>query len=58
MTPFLKVERGTASEEELAAVTAILLARAVAHPELPVDDPNSTASWRINGFQPPHSWRG
>lgn len=59
----VRVERGNASHEEVAAVTAILLARA-AHGQ---DTHNagmarSTAGWRrlerTTGFRAPHSWQG
>ncbi|UQX03159.1 acyl-CoA carboxylase subunit epsilon [Streptomyces sp. RerS4] len=57
----LKVEKGNAAPEELAAITAILLARAAATPETAVTH-RSTAGWRrlerSRGFQPPHSWQG
>ena len=60
----VRVERGQASHEELAAVTALLLARAgaarTAAPQLrPV---RSTAGWRrlerTPGFRSAHSWQG
>jgi hypothetical protein len=59
----VRVEKGHAAPEELAAITAILLARAAAGsdsaPEHPV---RSTAGWRrlerTPGFRPPHSWQG
>ncbi|MEU4267023.1 acyl-CoA carboxylase subunit epsilon [Streptomyces sp. NPDC026092] len=58
----LRVEKGHADPEELAAITAVLLARAAAQP---ADDSTpsgrSTAGWRRlereNGFRAPHSWR-
>ncbi|MEU8779566.1 acyl-CoA carboxylase subunit epsilon [Streptomyces sp. NPDC048606] len=57
----LKVEKGNAAPEELAAITAILLARAAATPEAAAS-PRSTAGWRrlerSRGFQAPHSWQG
>ncbi|MCX5276076.1 acyl-CoA carboxylase subunit epsilon [Streptomyces virginiae] len=57
----LRVEKGNAAPEELAAITAILLARAAAMPEeTPVRLPGQ-AGWRrperSRRFQPPHSWR-
>ncbi|MGE7391755.1 acyl-CoA carboxylase subunit epsilon [Streptomyces sp. NPDC004126] len=58
----LKVEKGNAAPEELAAITAILLARAAATPEEAAATRSSTAGWRrlerSRGFQAPHSWRG
>ncbi|MFD8985901.1 acyl-CoA carboxylase subunit epsilon [Streptomyces sp. NBC_00809] len=58
----LKVEKGNAEPEELAAITAILLARAAATPEEAVTTRRSQAGWRrlerSRGFQAPHSWQG
>ncbi|WP_434597029.1 acyl-CoA carboxylase subunit epsilon [Streptomyces sp. A5-4] len=59
----LRVEKGQAAPEELAAITAILLARAASHPETePTHGPRSTAGWRrlerTPGFRAPHSWQG
>ncbi|WUH90711.1 acyl-CoA carboxylase subunit epsilon [Streptomyces sp. NBC_00433] len=59
----VRVEKGHVAPEELAAITAILLARAAAGtdsaPGLPL---RSTAAWRrlerTPGFRPPHSWQG
>ncbi|MGW0395850.1 acyl-CoA carboxylase subunit epsilon [Streptomyces sp. NPDC003042] len=57
----LKVEKGHAAPEELAAITAILLARAATTPEA-VSIPRSQAGWRrlerTPGFRAPHSWQG
>ncbi|MFF7156462.1 acyl-CoA carboxylase epsilon subunit [Streptomyces sp. NPDC008139] len=61
----VRVEKGHAAPEELAALTAILLARAAAGdaPEA-ADSPKrrSTAGWRrlerTPGFRAPHSWQG
>ncbi|MEU4496643.1 acyl-CoA carboxylase subunit epsilon [Streptomyces sp. NBC_00210] len=59
----LRVEKGHADPEELAAITAVLLARAASQP-----DPSaahrgrSTAGWRRlerqRGFRTAHSWQG
>ncbi|MEU9106500.1 acyl-CoA carboxylase subunit epsilon [Streptomyces xanthophaeus] len=58
----LRVEKGNAEPEELAAITAILLARAAATPETAVRTPRSQAGWRrlerTPGFRAPHSWQG
>ncbi|WP_329378888.1 acyl-CoA carboxylase subunit epsilon [Streptomyces sp. NBC_01351] len=58
----LRVEKGNAEPEELAAITAILLARAAATPEETVTTPRSQAGWRrlerTPGFRAPHSWQG
>jgi hypothetical protein len=60
----VRVEKGHADPEELAALTAILLARAAAG-EGEAEQPRparSTAAWRrlerTPGFRAPHSWQG
>ncbi|MFF1506869.1 acyl-CoA carboxylase subunit epsilon [Streptomyces sp. NPDC058326] len=61
----LRVEKGHADPEELAAITAVLLARAAAQP--PADTVttrrgHTTPRWRRlereHGFRAPHSWQG
>ncbi|MFI5805392.1 acyl-CoA carboxylase epsilon subunit [Streptomyces sp. NPDC051561] len=59
----LRVEKGEAAPEELAALTAILLARAAARPaEVSASHGRSSAGWRrlerTPGFRAPHSWQG
>ncbi|MEU6853499.1 acyl-CoA carboxylase epsilon subunit [Actinacidiphila alni] len=60
----VRVEKGHADAEELAALTAILLARAAAgEAEEGAERPRrSTAAWRrlerTPGFRAPHSWQG
>ncbi|MBT2403076.1 MULTISPECIES: acyl-CoA carboxylase subunit epsilon [unclassified Streptomyces] len=59
----LKVEKGHAEPEELAAITAILLARAAAAPATAtVHRIGTQAGWRrlerTPGFRAPHSWQG
>jgi hypothetical protein len=60
---FVRVEKGQASDEELAALTAVLLARAAATGQDTKDyvKPRSVAGWRRlerqSGFAAPHSWR-
>ncbi|WP_326700053.1 acyl-CoA carboxylase subunit epsilon [Streptomyces sp. NBC_01754] len=58
----LRVEKGQAGPEELAAITAVLLARAATRPEEPALRGRSTAGWRrlerTPGFRAPHSWQG
>ncbi|MFE0705392.1 acyl-CoA carboxylase subunit epsilon [Streptomyces sp. NPDC058872] len=60
-TNLLRVEKGQADPEELAAITAVLLARAAAQPAEPAPHGRSTAGWRRlerqSGFRAPHSWR-
>ncbi|GHF49744.1 hypothetical protein GCM10010218_33940 [Streptomyces mashuensis] len=59
----VRVEKGHADAEELAAVTAVLLARAAAGTAPAPGRPRrSTAPWRrlerTAGFRAPHSWQG
>ncbi|UYQ64607.1 acyl-CoA carboxylase subunit epsilon [Streptomyces peucetius] len=59
----LRVEKGHADPEELAAITAVLLARAAGRPdETPAHRGRTTAGWRRlerqSGFRPSHSWQG
>ncbi|MGW0366219.1 acyl-CoA carboxylase subunit epsilon [Streptomyces sp. NPDC002990] len=58
----LRVEKGNAAPEELAAITAILLARAAAPEAAPAHRTGSQARWRrlerTPGFRAPHSWQG
>ncbi|MEU0075640.1 acyl-CoA carboxylase subunit epsilon [Streptomyces sp. NPDC006332] len=61
-TPDIRVEKGHAEPEEVAAITAILLARAAAQPsEAPAHRGRRKAGWRRlerePGFRAPHSWR-
>jgi Acyl-CoA carboxylase epsilon subunit len=62
-TALVRVEKGHAEPEELAAITAILLARAKAAGAAPAGHrpARSTAGWRRlerqTGFNAPHSWR-
>ncbi|MFD6529228.1 acyl-CoA carboxylase subunit epsilon [Streptomyces sp. NPDC060184] len=58
----LRVEKGHAAPEELAAITAVLLARAAAPQSAPARQGRDTAGWRrlerTPGFRAPHSWQG
>ncbi|MGW6566859.1 acyl-CoA carboxylase subunit epsilon [Streptomyces sp. NPDC054975] len=59
----LRVEKGHADPEELAAITAVLLARAASQPaDGTTVSARSTAGWRRlerqSGFRPSHSWQG
>ncbi|MCT7354788.1 acyl-CoA carboxylase subunit epsilon [Streptomyces sp. 15-116A] len=61
-TPDIRVEKGHAEPEEVAAITAILLARAATQPTAPpTHRPRPRAAWRRlerePGFRAPHSWR-
>ncbi len=57
----VRVERGHAEPEELAAVTAVLLARAAARGREEAGAPRTVAHWRrlerAPGFYAPHSWQ-
>jgi hypothetical protein len=59
----IRVEKGHAEPEEVAAITAILLARAAARPieTAPAHRGRARAGWRRlerePGFRAPHSWR-
>ncbi|WP_221354439.1 acyl-CoA carboxylase subunit epsilon [Streptomyces beigongshangae] len=61
--PDIRVEKGQAGPEEVAAVTAILLARAASAPAdtAPAHRGRARAGWRRlerePGFRAPHSWR-
>ncbi|MFV2120724.1 acyl-CoA carboxylase subunit epsilon [Streptomyces sp. Act-28] len=63
-TSLLRVEKGHAAPEELAALTAVIMARAGARPAAaaPAHPTRSTAGWRRlerqSGFRAPHSWQG
>ncbi|MEU2560233.1 acyl-CoA carboxylase epsilon subunit [Streptomyces longispororuber] len=60
----IRVEKGHAEPEEVAAITALLLARAAALPEPAPAVPHGgdRAGWRrlerTPGFRAPHSWQG
>ncbi|MEU2061480.1 acyl-CoA carboxylase subunit epsilon [Streptomyces sp. NPDC013455] len=61
-TPDIRVEKGHAEPEEVAAITAVLMARAAARPA-PTAEPRrgrAKAGWRRlereGGFRAPHSW--
>ncbi|MET8569031.1 acyl-CoA carboxylase epsilon subunit [Streptomyces sp. NPDC004783] len=58
----IRVEKGHAEPEEVAAITALLLARAAARPaEIAPSHGRVRAGWRRlerePGFRAPHSWR-
>ncbi|MEU8654028.1 acyl-CoA carboxylase subunit epsilon [Streptomyces sp. NPDC048737] len=62
-TPDIRVEKGHAEPEEVAALTAILLARAASRSSEPTQAHHGRrkAGWRRlereGGFRAPHSWR-
>lgn len=60
-TPDIRVEKGHAEPEEVAAITAVLLARAAAQTSsAPTHRGRAKAGWRRlerePGFRAPHSW--
>ncbi|MDQ0993237.1 acyl-CoA carboxylase subunit epsilon [Streptomyces sp. V3I7] len=61
-TPDIRVEKGHADPEEVAAITAVLLARAAAQPAATTQTHRgrAKAGWRRlerePGFRAPHSW--
>ncbi|MBF4133739.1 MULTISPECIES: acyl-CoA carboxylase subunit epsilon [Streptomyces] len=60
---FLRVEKGHAEPEELAAITALLMARAAARPAPEARHRGrDRAGWRrlerTPGYRAPHSWQG
>ncbi|GAA4819071.1 acyl-CoA carboxylase subunit epsilon [Streptomyces ziwulingensis] len=61
--PDIRVEKGHADPEEVAAITAVLMARAAARPAeiAPSHGGRVRAGWRRlerePGFRAPHSWR-
>jgi hypothetical protein len=71
-TPDIRVEKGHADPEEVAAITAVLLARAARSGSGSAESAGSTgaehhgrrprAGWRRlereGGFRSPHSWQG
>ncbi|MGG7571286.1 acyl-CoA carboxylase epsilon subunit [Streptomyces sirii] len=60
-TDSIRVEKGQASEEELAALTAVLLARAAHRPVAPAGPRATAARWRRlerqSGFHGATSWQ-
>lgn len=60
----VRVEKGEASDEELAAITALLMARAANHPADAADGAGdrNPAAWRRlerdRAYRAPHSWQG
>ncbi|MFD4528565.1 acyl-CoA carboxylase epsilon subunit [Streptomyces sp. NPDC058470] len=57
-TPGIRIEKGETTDEELAALTVLLLTRST--PTTSTDpDPDSPHSspWRPDPFHAPHSWQ-
>ncbi len=59
--PVVRVVRGHAEPEEIAAITALLLARAAVASRPADADVRTIARWRrlerASGFYAPHSWQ-
>ena len=56
----IRVEKGEATEEELAALAVLLLSRtalAGSGAEAPSPGSPGTTSWRPHAFHAPHSWQ-
>ncbi|MFP3992905.1 acyl-CoA carboxylase epsilon subunit [Streptomyces sp. E11-3] len=51
----IRIEKGEVTEDELAAVTVLLMSRAITPPTTTATDP---PSWHPDGFRAPHSWQG
>ncbi|MEV5108040.1 acyl-CoA carboxylase subunit epsilon [Streptomyces massasporeus] len=54
---FLRIEKGQAGPEELAALTTVLLVRAVAGRDQRPPARTPTVRWRPPHYGSPHSWR-
>lgn len=55
--PPIRIEKGQATDEELAALAALLLSRAArAGVDVQASTPGTT-SWRPHPFHSPHSWQ-
>ncbi|MFC0058239.1 acyl-CoA carboxylase subunit epsilon [Streptomyces actinomycinicus] len=59
METVLRVERGQADDEELAAIAVVLLALRAGEPEEPEQPPSPGWNWweRPSGYASPDSWR-
>ncbi|MFI2237783.1 acyl-CoA carboxylase epsilon subunit [Streptomyces chrestomyceticus] len=57
-TSSIRVEKGAASEEELAALTAVLLARAAHRPEAAVPGRRRATAARWRRLERQHGFRG
>jgi hypothetical protein len=63
-TPGIRIEKGHPTEEELAALTLLLSARAAALAKVPGDASDSrhpvavATRWQPSAFHAPHSWQG
>ncbi|MCH0542699.1 acyl-CoA carboxylase subunit epsilon [Streptomyces sp. MUM 203J] len=50
----IRIEKGRATPEELAALTVLL----VRTPRVPPRAPAVRTPWPADSYDPPHSWRG
>ncbi|MEU1406472.1 acyl-CoA carboxylase subunit epsilon [Streptomyces sp. NPDC005728] len=53
----IRVEKGEATEEELAAIAVLLLSRTALAGSGPEPSSPGTTSWRPPAFHAPHSWQ-
>ncbi|MFJ8885247.1 acyl-CoA carboxylase subunit epsilon [Streptomyces sp. NPDC102402] len=56
-TPCIRIEKGAATPEELAALTVLFLARAPRDAGTEADGPGAATSWLPDLFHAPHSWQ-
>ncbi|MDQ1041672.1 hypothetical protein QFZ75_008174 [Streptomyces sp. V3I8] len=54
----LRIEKGEATDEDLAALTVLLLTRAARTAPGGAYRARSTTSWRPHHFRAPNSWQG
>ncbi len=54
----IRIEKGEVTDDELAAVTVLLLSRTAPPPGAATGTPASTTAWRRDNFLAPHSWQG
>ncbi|MFE9449691.1 acyl-CoA carboxylase epsilon subunit [Streptomyces sp. NPDC006739] len=57
LTPPIRVEKGEATEEELAALAVLLLSRAARAGDGAEPSSPGTTSWRPHAYHAPHSWQ-
>ena len=56
-TPCIRVEKGEATDEELAALTVLLLTRATQSATGTEAHSPGATGWHPDPFHPPHSWQ-
>ncbi|AZM55277.1 hypothetical protein DMA15_24165 [Streptomyces sp. WAC 01529] len=57
-TADIRIEKGEVTDDELAAVTVLLLSRAAAPTRTTARPAPPTTAWRRDDFHAPHSWQG